>query len=71
MIDNGLTPQDEIWLQTLPGYDQLDSEFDSKGDIHCEATLMALAANPSTPFTKNAGIENVGPFVRYNSVALI
>ena len=60
-INGGITAQDEVWLWRLPKYEQLVSEFDSKGDIHCEAALMALTTNPSTSFSKE-GIENVSPF---------
>lgn len=61
-ILHGITPQDEVWLKALPEYDQSASNFDSKGQVHCEATLMALTANPSTSYTKNAGIEKVSLF---------
>ena len=46
-IAGGITLQDEVGLQVLPKYGQLDSEFDSKGDIHCEATLKDKLASSS------------------------
>ena len=52
-----LTTQDDIWIKPLEK--KLNEPYMSQSRIHCEATLMALAANRSAVLLKSAGIEDV------------
>lgn len=49
---------DDAWLDPLRA--ELAKEYRTRAQIHCEATLMALAADPCSKFTKASGIDTVG-----------
>ncbi|KAK7677227.1 hypothetical protein QCA50_019821 [Cerrena zonata] len=44
VLSGSILPTDETWIKKLP---RLENKFTQRGAVHCEATLMALAANPS------------------------
>ncbi|KAK7677211.1 hypothetical protein QCA50_019805 [Cerrena zonata] len=44
VLSGGILSTDENWIKKLP---RLEDKFTQRGAVHCEATLMALAANPS------------------------